>query len=168
MSNTADRSSWKNLPLSSQREKLNIERVFSEEEYSRLSKGLIPEVMEDKWFIFMENNVLYFHRSWTGICIYEVYFDNKRAIKEVWVNRNHEQYKVTDNDHDEKLLMFLINNFLLGQKTSFPVPSNIPSDLSNGVYQHHVSGTGYPEITHQSKTDLKTKIKGIFGKKKEF
>ena len=157
MSKIADRNSWKNLALPPRREKLNIERTFSEEEYSHLSKGLVPEVMEDKWFIFMENNILYFHRSWTGVCIYEVHFDNKQVINKVWVNRDGEQYKATDNDYDEKLLMFLIDSLLLGQDTSFPIPSNIPSDLPKGVYQHSVSGTGYPERTHQSKTDSKIK-----------
>ena len=40
-------------------------RSFTAEEYTCLSRGLIPEVMEDKWFIFMEADRLYFHRSWT-------------------------------------------------------------------------------------------------------
>jgi len=166
MSEIANRSSWKNLPLPSQRKKLNIERTFSEEEYNRLSKGFIPEVMEDKWFIFMENNILYFHRSWTGVCIYEVHFDNKLATKEAWVNRDNEQYKAADNEYEESLLTFLISNFLLGQNTPFPMPNNIPGDLPKGIYQHSVSGTGYPESTTDSRTDLKTKIKRFLGKKK--
>lgn len=146
MDKTANRNSWKKvLPLPTQRAKLNIERTFSEQEYNRLSQGLIPKVMEDKWFVFMENNVLSFHRSWTGACIYEVHFDNQRTINEIWVSRDDEQYKEIDNEYDEKLLTFLIDNFLLGQNTPFPIPSNIPSDLPKGLYQHNVSGTGYPE-----------------------
>jgi hypothetical protein len=39
---------------------------FTEEEYAKLQKGLIPTAMEDKWFIYCENDCLHFHRSWTG------------------------------------------------------------------------------------------------------
>ena len=45
--------------------------------------------MEDKWFIFMENGILYFHRSWTGVCIYQVHFDEQRRIVENFAE-NHE------------------------------------------------------------------------------
>jgi len=134
MSKIADRSSWKNLPLSSQRDKLKLKRAFSKDEYGRLSKGLIPEGMEDKWFIFMENNVLYFHRSWTGFCIYEAHFDGNQKIQEVWVNRDSAQYDAHDNDYDEKLLMFLIDDFLLKREIFLPVSSNIPDDsLTEGI-----------------------------------
>jgi hypothetical protein len=120
MNKIAVRNSWKTMPLPARREKLDIERTFTEQEYERLACGLIPEGMEDKWFIFMENDVLSFHRSWTGVCIYEVQFDNQRTINDVWVNRDGEQYKVTDNEYDKKLLTFLIDNLLLGQNTPFP------------------------------------------------
>ena len=29
---------------------------------------------EDKWFIYWENDTLFFHRSWTGVCVYIVRF----------------------------------------------------------------------------------------------
>jgi len=145
MEKIADRTSWKSLPLPTQRAKLNVERAFTEQDYNRLAQGLIPKVMEDKWFIFMENDILFFHRSWTGICIYEAHFDNRHAINKVWVNRDSEQYKETDIEYDRKLLTFLIDNLLLGQNTPFPISSNIPSNLPKGLHQHNVSGTGYPE-----------------------
>ena len=165
MDNIAKQSSWQNLPLPAQRAKLDIERKFSEQEYNRLSQGLIPETMEDKWFISMENDVLSFRRSWTGVCIYEVHFDDKRTIHEVWVNRDSEQYKETDNEYDKRLLNFLIDNLLLGQSTPFPVPSTSPVDLPKGVLQHHVSGTGYPEKQAQGKETLIMKLKRIFKRK---
>jgi hypothetical protein len=46
------------------------------------------------------------------------------------------------------------------------MPSDIPSNLPKGVYQHGVSGTGYPEKQHQRKENLKTKVKRIFEKKR--
>ena len=151
MEKVAKRSSCTNLPLPTQRARLDIERTFSEQEYSRLSQGLIPGGMDDKWFIFMENDILSFHRSWTGVCVYVVHFDSKRTMNEVWVNRDSEQYRQTDNEYDEKLLMFLIDNFLLGQSTPFPIPSDIAKESPKGLYQHSFSGTGYSEKEFQKK-----------------
>ena len=28
--------------------------------------------MEDKWFVFVEENIVYFARSWTGYCIFSI------------------------------------------------------------------------------------------------
>ena len=112
----ANRNSWKAcLPLPASREKLNFQCDYSKEEYGRISLGLIPEAMEDKWFIFMENNVLYLHRSWTGICVYEVHFvrsGDRYSVKEAWVNRDDAEYKGKDSDSDNETLRFLIGNFL--------------------------------------------------------
>lgn len=51
---------------------LRFEASFSDQEYERMSLGLIPASMDDKWFIFEEDNTLFFHRSWTDLCIYIV------------------------------------------------------------------------------------------------
>jgi len=61
---SATRQSWPNIkPLPEQRAPLSIERTFTEEEYDLFRHGLIPEVMEDKWFIFLEDDVLYFQKT---------------------------------------------------------------------------------------------------------
>lgn len=36
--------------------------------------GLIPGAMEDKWFLYLEDNKFYCHQSWTGYCAYIVEF----------------------------------------------------------------------------------------------
>ena len=35
----------------------------------QIRAGHIPEMMEDKWFIYWQDDRLFFHRSWTGYCI---------------------------------------------------------------------------------------------------
>ena len=159
MNEIANRNSWKKIPLALpiQRAKLIVERTFTDKDYNRLAQGLIPSAMEDKWFIFMENGTLFFHRSWTGVCVYELHFDDRHCINEAWVNRDSEQYRETDIEYDGKLLFFLIDNLLLGQNTPFPVSSHVPSDLPKGVYQHNVSGTSFQEKQHQSQENGKPK-----------
>jgi len=132
-----------------EKSRLSFERSFTQDEYRIISKGVIPVEMEDKWFIFLEDDALYFHRSWTGTCIYELKLERRGEeyiIADAWVNRNSEQYGRDDDSYDASLLGFLIDNFLLGRMTSFPMPQDLPKDLPEGAYQHHISGSGYPEI----------------------
>jgi len=51
--------------------------------------------MEDKWFFFWSRNRLFFHRSWTGYCVYVVRFRNDQAgwrTFEALGNPDSEQY----------------------------------------------------------------------------
>ena len=166
MDKIADRNSWEIKPLPPQRAKLGVKRSFTEDEYNNLAKGLVPEVMEDKWFIFMENETLYFHRSWTGVCVYQVHLDDQRRVVEAWANRDPQQYGISDDEYDGKLLCFLIDNLLLGRHTPFPLPEDLPDNLPEGLYQHSVAGTGYPEMRLQSKENWVEKLKRFLINKK--
>lgn len=89
----------------------------------RIRTGLIPEVMEEKWFIYWCDAALHFHRSWTGHCIYVVRFVPEG---EAWrmvraeVNRDYEQYQLTNDDYDAEMISYLIDSLLLGRPASYP------------------------------------------------
>lgn len=109
----ASRSDWKSTPLPAQRQLLTIDRTYSPEEFSRLREGRVPQVMEDKWFVFYEEPWLHLHRSWTGHCIYQVRFEvtaNGARPIEVWVNRDLQQHRGTD-EHDVLLLALLLDGY---------------------------------------------------------
>src|SRR3954454_20138418 len=72
MQQAATRESWKTLPIPLERANLELELPFTAAEGERMRLGHIPEEMEDKWFMFFEDGWLYFHRSWTGICVYAI------------------------------------------------------------------------------------------------
>lgn len=114
---------WLTNALPSQRATISLERRFSLPEIQRLQRGLVPEEMEDKWFIYWENDTLAFHRSWTGNCIYRVRFayegDTYRMI-EAEVNRDPEQYRETDDDVDARMISYLIDALLLERNVDFP------------------------------------------------
>ncbi|HYW73662.1 MAG TPA: hypothetical protein VE961_21750 [Pyrinomonadaceae bacterium] len=147
--NKATRGSFgKAMPLPASRARLPFQRAFSQAEYDQIAWGLIPLQMEDKWFIFLEADCLYFHRSWTGICVYQVAFatrDGAAVVTEALVNRDRSQYRGADDAYEAALLAFLIDNFLLGRRTPFPKPKHLPATAPAGLYQHHISGSGYPE-----------------------
>lgn len=142
----ATRQSWPNLkPLPEQRAQLFLNRQFTQDEYDLIGEGLIPEAMEDKWFIFLEDDVVYLHRSWTGFCIYQVSLAKdgaNYAVAKAFVNREPNQYAATDDRYDEKLLTFLIDNFLLGKSSLFPVPAGVATGIATGLYHHQVAGVG--------------------------
>ena len=105
------------------RVRLELARSFTSDEYARLERGLIPQEMEDKWFIYLEDDWLNFHRSWTGFCIYRVRLRQEQdtyTVTEVWVNRDYEQYQGRNARVDKKTLTFLIERLLLGRDVPFP------------------------------------------------
>src|SRR5262249_44725766 len=75
------------------------------------------------WFIYWENNALFFHRSWTGFCIYIVRFSIQAdcyCMVEADVNRDPEQYRETSDERDAKMISYLIDLLLLQQEPDFP------------------------------------------------
>jgi hypothetical protein len=120
----ATANSWKCEPIPMTKTAIAYERVFCPAEYAALVFGFIPEVMEDKWFIYLEDDILYFHRSWTGYCIFQVFLEVRNdgyAVRETWVSRDPEQYRNTDPAYDRQTLDCLIDHFLLG-KDDVPSP----------------------------------------------
>lgn len=80
---------------------IKISLFFNAEQFSKLVKGIIPQQMEDKWFIYYENDWLFLHRSWTGFGIYKAQILKENEyyfIKEFWVERNIEKYSNQDEE----------------------------------------------------------------------
>jgi hypothetical protein len=116
----ATRDSWQNTPMPAARASLDLNRTFSEEEQQLLCLGRIPEVMEDKWFIYLDGDWLSFHRSWTEYGIYQVrlaHEDGVYRVAEALVNRDPAQYSSQDAERDAAILSdVLIDNLLLGRR----------------------------------------------------
>ena len=94
---------------------LIFQRAYSLTDFEIISMGLIPQEMEDKWFIYYEAPWLYLHRSWTGYCIYKVRFDVRDEIvatAETLVNRDPAQYTETDDRRDTGILGRLIDSLV--------------------------------------------------------
>ncbi|WP_219851893.1 hypothetical protein [Methylibium rhizosphaerae] len=144
--------SWNHLPAPADRADLAFQALFTDAEAEQLFLGLVPEQMEDKWFVYYEDGWLRFHRSWTGAFIYALRLDGSPAgvrVVESWVNRDPSQYKATDTEYDRKLVRFIIDAFLLRKpNVAFPMPSGPAS--APGVVQHSYVGRGYPESPSNS------------------
>jgi len=72
-------------------------RVWSDEDWDRIRHGYRARDMDEKWNIFVEGDVLFMHRSWTGRGIYEASFapadGGGRRIASVVVEGDRERYR---------------------------------------------------------------------------
>ena len=120
---------------------------FSAEEFERLKLGLIPEAMEDKWFVYFTDSALLLHRSWTGMGVFKVHLtadDTGADVVDAYCAT--EILSKSDADYQTRLLSFLISNLLLGKQEPFPKPAGV-EEPAPGIFQHAISGTGYAERT---------------------
>ena len=115
----ATKDDWPNKPLPEKHTRIEWGHVFSPEEFARISQGLIPEDMEEKWFVYYEQPWLYIHRSWTGFCIFMVRFEptdesTERGIKgvEILASREPEQYASLGDSSDLGIVRSLIRMLL--------------------------------------------------------
>src|SRR5712664_2091235 len=106
----ATRGSWTTLPLGLM-QAIPYRATFSQPEFAVLRRGLIPVEMEDKWFVFCEGNSLFFHRSWTGHCVYRAEFTNhgdRVQVTGAEVSADGEYYRRGPDSHETAQLRSLI------------------------------------------------------------
>lgn len=111
----ANKDSWKNINMPIENTYLDVDIKLNEQEIEMLKKGHIPEEMEDKWFMYFEENTFYIHRSWTGFCVYIVFINENGKIEKVQVNRNSEQYTNINDEYDKYMVLHLMYK-LIGRK----------------------------------------------------
>ena len=98
-----------------------------------MRSGLVPGQMEDKWFIYWQDDVLYFHRSWTGFCVYVVRFEfegKSYRMVEADLNRERSEYGQTNDDHDAAMISYLIDVLLLDREAEFPTDAADPGEAA--------------------------------------
>lgn len=103
------KADWDISPMPEKNAQFTIKRKFSDADIARLKKGHLPEEMEDKWFYYYEDGKVYFHRSWSGNCIYIVAFNFKKNKHVVTVNRDENQYSNTDLNEDIEMIQDLLS-----------------------------------------------------------
>ncbi|GGH68992.1 ADP-ribosylglycohydrolase [Filimonas zeae] len=143
MSTVALPTDWQTAPMPNEKVELDYQRAFSAQEFEQIRQGFIPMEMEDKWFIYCDNNTLNFHRSWTGHHIFQVTLvvqpDNSCTTTRLTINRNQQQYKQDNNNYDIATVDFLINRLLLGKEVPFTFPESMP-ETAKAIYQHSMVG----------------------------
>ena len=115
----ATKDSWKTEPLPEQYTTLQLNHTFSKDSMNRIKKGVIPEEMEDKWFMYYDSteDKLYVHRSWTGFLIYVIQFEERDhdtfVATNAVVNEDPSQYHCSGGDEEKERLLRVVKGVLL-------------------------------------------------------
>ena len=121
MSITARRSDWKAEPLTVAQPIPPPARVWTDDEMDAIRRGYVPHIMDEKWFIFMEQDRLFAHRSWTGLCVYEATFaptEGGYVIESAVVTGNEAEYRRKSDEVESLTLEVLIASYLLQEPPS--------------------------------------------------
>jgi len=118
------KSAWKTEEFSKPHS-IQVHYPIFEKMFCRIRFGLLPEVMEDKWFSYYENGSLCFHRSWTGFKIYEAKIEKDESewgycITELIVERDTDLRRDADDDEDCGIFKHLLIGGLLGMRIELP------------------------------------------------
>lgn len=106
-----------------------------------IPRGYLPRQHEEKWHVFEQDGRLRFHRSWTGIAIFDVemqYVRDDLFLGSFYVNRIPSNYGAAEATHDRAMLEYLINVLLLRKPADFPSESR--GDSANALEQWSAVG----------------------------
>ncbi len=115
----ATRGMWKATAMPRKRARVPLQRTFTKAEFIKLTKGFVPQSMDDRWFIFFEKGWLYFHRSWTGRCIFQIRLQTHKSgyqVAEAWVNQDPQQHRGGGIDRAAEVISQLIDLQLLAHR----------------------------------------------------
>lgn len=107
----ATKDSWKTEFMPEKNVLISMKVTFPREVMQVVKYGHIPDAMEDHWFMYCDESTIRYYRSWTGFCIFIAKYveeGDKYTITELQVNRDPDQYRCKDNDHDVSLFMALL------------------------------------------------------------
>ncbi|MCA9942543.1 MAG: hypothetical protein H6656_15425 [Ardenticatenaceae bacterium] len=134
--------SWPNKPMPDARKELLLDGQYTREEFVTISQGLVPQSPADKWFIYLEGQWLYCHRSASGSCIFQLQItpsEEGYAADLLLVNQAPGQYRSLSDEYDVALVSYLIDAVLLGRFAPFPQPEQF-SQEDHAKHQQHVMG----------------------------
>ncbi|SED02042.1 hypothetical protein [Streptomyces melanosporofaciens] len=148
------RQSFRRLhPISTPRPVSQLpDRVWTDEDWDRIQRGYRARDMDEKWNVFVEGNVLFMHRSWTGHGVYEVSFapaaGRGRRIASAVVEADGERYRSMGDEYDCLMMELIISAIVLGEPAAelraglveLIARASVRSDLPSGVVEHSALG----------------------------
>ena len=124
------------------RKELLLDGQYTREEFVTISQGLVPQSPADKWFIYLEEQWLYVHRSASGSCIFQLQIvpgEEGYTADLLLVNQDPRQYRSLSDEYDVALVSYLIDAILLGRFAPFPQPEQFSKE-DHARHQQHVMG----------------------------
>ena len=107
------KSDWKTMPIPVEKVDLGYQKVFLAADAKKIMSGYNPESMDDRWFIYYEDSLVYFVRSWTGYHIFgfklAVSPNGSANVIGSWANRNIDEYQSKSKENDIQTINDLID-----------------------------------------------------------
>ena len=103
------------------RTRISFDRSSTEVEFERVRQEIMPQTMEERWFVVFEDPWLHVGRSWTGFTIFDVRIvqdGDRYKIAEVWANRDANQYGETNLRREAETLRMVIDHIILGKSSA--------------------------------------------------
>ncbi|MGW7056041.1 hypothetical protein [Streptomyces sp. NPDC054888] len=128
------------------------DRLWTDEDWDRIRCGSRARDMDEKWNIFVEGDVAFMHRSWTGHGVYEVSFTpvagGGRRIAAAVVEADAARYRSMGDEYDRLMMELIISAIILGEPAAelrsglveLTARASNRSDLSSGVVEHSALG----------------------------
>ncbi|KUL46148.1 hypothetical protein ADL22_10820 [Streptomyces sp. NRRL F-4489] len=141
------------------------DRVWSEREWERIQQGYHAQDMDEKWNAFVEGDVLFLHRSWTGRGVYEASFapiaGGGRKIVSAVVEADTRHYRSPGDEHDQLMLELVISAIVLGEPATelraalrdLTARLSGKNDAPAGALEHSVVGLRSASPRQASDTD---------------
>lgn len=120
-------------------------RDLSPAEFDRISHGLVPASMDEKWYIFKDQNEIFFCRSWTMKCVYRLEIESGELVhhvRQAWVDRSDYAHPPLSLEYAGRLLGYLMERMLLGREAEFPFPDEIRDPLDRLLFKYSMVGGG--------------------------
>lgn len=90
----ATKNDWKTEPMPADRERVEVDRTYSDAERDAIAEGVVPGDQDDRWFVYTEDDRVHIHRSWTGHEIFSARLErdgDRWKVAEAYVNRDPDQ-----------------------------------------------------------------------------
>ena len=113
-SKTATADDWKTEPMPDDpKETTNIPFDFKipNDAMAIIQKGHIPEVQEDHWFMYCDEEYIRYYRSWTGMCGFEAHYnktDGGFVVDSLKMNHALAEFGVNGDESGAALFCYLV------------------------------------------------------------
>ncbi|GAA3253368.1 hypothetical protein ACFO1B_45975 [Dactylosporangium siamense] len=122
-------------------------RTWSGEQWERIGLGYRSRDMDEKWNVFVEDRVVFAHRSWTGRGVYEASFEPVTGgwrIAAGVVESDPSRHRSTSDDWERVMLELVLSAIVLGEPATelraelvaLTAQKAGRTDLEAGVFLH--------------------------------
>jgi hypothetical protein len=104
MSNSVSKSDCPTVDMPELYEVARLDRSLSENEYAALVCGFKPGGSDDRWIMYVQDEWVFLHRSWTGHCIFKLKLEissGNAILTDMYINRDPEQYRSVNTEADK-------------------------------------------------------------------